>query len=239
MPRLARIQDKDGSVYIVVSNYEDVIERNDPAEWFGVYSFFQLTQVAGLPETIARRIAMERVTEFICKPCPGFLLELFNTNKKREQENLLRGHFITPENLICWFLKAGAKKGTFSQYGFDGGAGDLSGRNPVIIDASDPENIKTIGQTDLSQEALRTLVETQHKVLAQIIDFSDGRWYCFYRTHRGLAGRESGKHGQHLHFISSAYGIDRETLVGNFMRGICPSNGFHVNLVGYYDGKER
>ena len=54
------------------------------------------------------------------------------------------------------------------------------------------EKIKAIGTTDLSDAALLHLVENQKKVIAQIVDFSDGRWFCFYRTHRGLEGRESG-----------------------------------------------
>ncbi len=236
MPLLSRIQDKkDDSIYMVLSTYEDVIERENPAEWLYLYSALQLNQLVGYPKPIAKLLAKERVKNLLNKPCPGFLLNLFDSKKKREQEYLLRGQSVNPENLICWFLHAGTRKGTYSQYGYDGGAGDLAGRHPIMIDASDPNNIKAIGETDLSQEAMMSLVETQHKVMAQIVDFEDGRWYCFYRTHRGLAGRESGKHGQHLHFISSAYGIERQSLVGNFKKGVCPSNGFHVSLVGYYD----
>ena len=104
-----------------------------------------------------------------------------------------------------------------------------------MVDASDPENIKYVGKTDLSDAALNHLVERQNKVLAQFIDFEDGRWYCFYRTHRGLAGREPGNFGQHLHFISSAYGVDREKLIENFRKGICPGSGFHVHLSGYHE----
>lgn len=53
------------------------------------------------------------------------------------------------------------------------------------------------------------------------------------QTHKGLAGRESGDQGSHLHFISSVYGINREELVKNFKNGECPTNGFHVRMVGY------
>ena len=238
MPLLTRIQNKDdGSIYTGISSYKDVIEREEPAKWFFCLLCFRLCELEGFPKTVAKEVAKDRLRKLLRKSCPSFLLSLFDSRKKREQEYLLRGQSVTPENLICWLLQAGVREGTYSQYGYEGGAGDLSGRTPVLIDASDPDNIKAIGKTDLSQEALMHLVETQHKVLAQIVDFEDGRWYCFYRTHRGLAGREPGKHGQHLHFISSAYGVDRGNLVENFKKGICPSNGFHVKLVGYYDEK--
>lgn len=104
-----------------------------------------------------------------------------------------------------------------------------------MIDLSDKNNIVTVGNTDLSQAALKHLVENQRVVMAQFVDLPDGRWYCFYRTHRGLAGRESGERGSHLHFISSAYGIDREELVKSFKNGECPTNGFHVRLEEYGD----
>ena len=103
-----------------------------------------------------------------------------------------------------------------------------------MIDATDEKNINAIGKTNLSDAALMHMVENQKKVIAQFIDFPDGRWYCFYRTHRGMAGRESGNQGQHMHFISSAYGVNRDSLIERFKRGLCPGNGFHVRLTGYW-----
>ena len=124
----------------------------------------------------------------------------------------------------------------FSQYSYDGGVPEeLKGRTPVMIDATNPKNIKAIGITDLSDAALLHLVENQKNVISQIVDFPDGRWYCFYRTHRGLSGRESGNHGQHMHFISSSYGIDRDKIVEGFKNGDCPKNGFHVHLSGSWE----
>ena len=70
----------------------------------------------------------------------------------------------------------------------------FAGREPIMIDAANPDKEKSIGKTDLSEAALILFVERQHKVIAQFIDIEDGRWYCFYRTYRGLAGREPGNH---------------------------------------------
>ena len=177
--------------------------------------------------------------EWAGKPCPGFLLGLFNANNKKGQEKLLRGKSITLENLICWILQSGRYGGLFSQYSYDAGTPqDLKGRAPIMIDASTSE-IKTIGKTDLSEAALLHLVENQKRVISQFVDFPDGSWYCFYRTFRGLSGREAGNQGQHMHFISSVYGVTRETLVAGFLKGACPGNGFHVHLVGYGEEPSR
>lgn len=235
MPKLVKLKDKDGGYYTLVSLYDDVIEKEDPLIWFGSLAFLQLTQMGGVPEDDARKLSFIMLNEWINAPCPSFLMDILDTTRKRDQEGLLRGQQVTPDNLITWSLIAGARGAKFSQYGYDGGSGDLKGRAPVMIDASDPNHIKTIGNTELSDAALNYIVERQNKVLAQFIDFDDGRWYCFYRTHRGLAGREPGSHGQHLHFVSSAYGLDRNTLRENFRKGICPGNGFHVHLAGYHE----
>lgn len=236
MPRIMVIKAPDGSLYKTVSTIEDVIERQSPAIWFGAYAFFKATQLYGLPKDEAKELSFAVLKDWVNKPCPVFLLSLFDTDSKKHQEKLLRDKSITPEDLMCWILQSGRKGGLLSQYSYDAGVPEeLKGRTPIMIDASNPEKIKAIGTTDLSDAALLHLVENQKKVIAQIVDFSDGRWFCFYRTHRGLVGRESGNQGQHMHFISSSYGIDRDKLVEGFKNGVCPSNGFHVHLSGYWE----
>lgn len=235
MPRYAEYFAPDGGKYKVCSMYED-IDKEYPPMWFGAYLFFFLMKMHGLTEDEARKKAFSELKTWVQKPVPSFLLELYSETKKKKQENLLRGKEVTVENIISWILYSGRFGGTFSQYCYNEGSGALKGRAPIIIDASDENNIITVGETDLSQAALKHLVENQRVVIAQFVDLPNGCWYCFYRTHRGLAGRETGEHGSHLHFISSAYGVDRDALVKSFKKGECPTNGFHVHLVGYGEG---
>ena len=235
MPRYVEYIAPDGGKYKVLSMYTDNIEREYPPMWFGAYLFFFFMYMHGISEDEARQLSFSELEKWVRKPCPEFLLKLYTETKKKEQEKLLRDKTVTFENMICWILHSGRIGGTFSQYSYHGGSGSLKGRAPLMIDASDENNIVAVGNTDLSQEALKHLVENQRVVMAQFVDLPDGRWYCFYRTHRGLAGRESGEKGSHLHFISSAYGIDREKLAKNFKNGECPTNGFHVRLIGFGD----
>ena len=218
MPRYIEYIAPDGGKYKVLSMYTDDIEREYPPMWFGTYLFCFLMYMRGLPEDEARQLSFSELKKWGRKPCPEFLLKLYTETKKKEQEKLLRDKTVTSENMICWILYSGRIGGTFSQYSYHGGSGNLKGKAPLMIDASDENNIVTVGNTDLSQAALKHLVENQKVVMSQFVDLPDGRWYCFYRTHRGLAGRESGEQGSHLHFISSVYGIDRETLVKNFKK---------------------
>lgn len=235
MPRYVEYIAPNGGRYKVCSMYEDDIEKEYPPMWFCAYLFFFFMHMYGISEDEARQLSFSELKKWVRKPCPEFLLKLYTETRKKDQEKLLRDKTVTSENMICWILYSRRIGGTFSQYSYHKGSGSLKGRAPLMIDASDENNIVTVGNTDLSQAALKHLVENQRVVMAQFVDLPDSRWYCFYRTHRGLAGRESGEHGSHLHFISSAYGIDREELVKNFKNGECPTNGFHVCLEGYGD----
>lgn len=230
MPRYMEIKAPDGSVYKCSSNIGDNVEKVSPALHIGAYKFYQLTQIAGYPEDVARQMSIDTVREYANKPCPDFMKKLFNKKKKKEQEALLKKQSITSENLISWFLEGGRSKGLFSEYSCEVPDKELEGRKPLLIDATDPDNIKTVGTTDLSNAALKHLVENQHKVIAQFVDFDDGRWFCFYRTFKGMSGREMGNQGEHMHFISNAYGLDRNTVVEGFKKGECPKNGYHVHF---------
>ena len=79
-----------GGIYKICSMYEDIIEKQPPALWFGANAFFQLEHLGNYPEDKAREGAMAMLKEWAAKPCPGFLLGLFNANNKKGQEKLLR-----------------------------------------------------------------------------------------------------------------------------------------------------
>ena len=149
----------DGSMYKTVSPIGDVIEKQSPAKWFGAYTFFKATQLHGLPKDQAKELSFAVLKEWVNKPCPNFLLALFDANSKKQQESLLRNQSMTPEDLICWILQSGRNGGLFSQYSYDGGVPEeLRGRTPIMIDASNSEQIKVIGATALSDAALMHLV---------------------------------------------------------------------------------
>lgn len=230
MPRYVTINAPNGSTYRCSSSLSDVIEKINPGLWLGAYRMHFLQEICKYPEDVAREMAWAYLIEWVNKPCPEYLVRLYTTQKKKNQESLLRGKTLSSSDLICWILYGGRFNGLFSQYGYDGGAGDLANRSPILIDANDTEHIITVGKTDLSNAALNHLVENQKKVLAQFVDFEDGRWFCFYRTFRGMSGREPGNHGKHIHFISSVYGLNRNDIIDNFKRGKCPESGFHVKF---------
>ena len=121
MPQYVEIIDPKGGKYIFLSSFNDVIEKVYPPKWFGAYKMFQLTELGGYPEEIAREMAFAELEEWVRKPCPDFLMRLYETTSKKEQERLLKGKSLTPENLICWLLHGGRYKGLLSQYSYVAG----------------------------------------------------------------------------------------------------------------------
>lgn len=178
MPRYAEYYAPNGGKYKVCSICED-IESEYPPMWLGAYLFVFLMKMHGLTEDEARKKAFSELKKWVQKPVPSFLLELYSETKKKKQENLLRGKEVTVENIISWILYSGRFGGTFSQYCYNEGSGALKGRAPIIIDASDENNIITVGENDLSQAALKHLVENQRVVIAQFVDLPNGCWYFF------------------------------------------------------------
>ena len=90
MPRITIIKAPEGSLYKTISLIEDVIEKQSPLMWFGAYAFFKATQLFGLPNDKAKELSFAVLEEWVSKTCPDFLLALFDTNNKKQQESLLR-----------------------------------------------------------------------------------------------------------------------------------------------------
>ena len=166
------IKSPDGSFYKTISTIEDVIEEQSPAMWFGAYAFFKATQLHGLPKDEAKELSFAVLKEWVNKPCPDFLLALFDTDNKKQQESLLRNKSITPEDLMCWILQSGRKGGLFSQYSYDGGVPEeLKGRTPIMIEAAlDVRNdiMHRFGCTKSGADVVLSLEEVQ--ALIQSVD---------------------------------------------------------------------
>ena len=119
MPRIIELKAPDGGRYKICSMYDDVIERISPIMWLGAYKFFQLTELGGYPNDKAREMSMDMLKAYVSGPCQSFLLELYRSTSKKQQEKLLKGQSVTPEDLICWILQGGRLGGLFSQYTYD------------------------------------------------------------------------------------------------------------------------
>lgn len=125
---------------------------------------------------------------------PENLVELLKTDRKKDQQKLLKGLVLTPEILMSFIFKAYQRFGfTLSQY---------------------------------SKEGLGTI----KMPLAKIIDHGK-HWHCFFRMSDDLTEEETSTD---LHYLSSAFGIDRAEVVKQiksreYKLGDLP----HINLKHY------
>jgi hypothetical protein len=178
----------------------------------------------------------EMLQQFKAVEIPNGFLKLFGTNKKAEQENLLKDHILTPDILMSLLIKAEEQGYTLSQYSseFSQKGVDLS-KMPFAYQVKENGEVQTFGETVLSDGQLRHAIEHRKVKVAKILDKGD-EWHCFFATFKSLRGEETwlGEQQPHFHYISSAFGIDRAEVVRqikseNYKLGNLP----HIKLEGY------
>lgn len=165
---------------------------------------------------------------------PNFIALMESTSKK-EQEKLLRGQGITPEQLAALLFIAHEEFGyTFSTYttehhhkGLDESA------LPDFIHVKDDGTVKTAGKTSLSEGQLKQVVSDRKVTVAKFLDKGDA-WHCFFTVYRALKGEETWKGGQpHLHYISDKWTLPRVDVVAALKSTNYPKTSVHIELIGY------
>jgi hypothetical protein len=153
--------------------------------------------------------------QFKAVEVPNGFLKLFGTNKKAEQENLLKGLILTPDILMGLLIKAEEQGYTLSQYSseFSQKGVDLS-KMPFAYQVKENGEVQTFGETELSDGQLKQAIEHRKVKVAKILDKGD-EWHCFFTTFKSLRGEETwlGEKQPHYHYISNAFGIDRAEVV--------------------------
>ncbi len=120
---------------------------------------------------------------------PNNLMQLLKTNKKKDQEKLLDGFFLSLETLTSFIFTAYHEFGyTLSQY------------------------ISEFSKKDF-------------KSVAKIIDCGE-HWHCFFTTSDDSKGKKTK-----LHYLSSAFGIDRADLIKQIKSSESLSKLDHLPLI--------
>lgn len=228
----------DNHRYIIIDSTNDDIDDIDPllymkTTYFARACFFlqDTIPVERIRDLLARRQTEEFFAEYPKSDCPIKLRKILRVKGKKEQERLLQGLSFSSDEFFSFLLFAGRQGFMFSQYSYQRAPDkDLKDRMPVLIDASG-NDVKTVGKTDLSEGALRTIVNQNKRIVAQFLTKGD-RWVCFYRTQKGLSGDEPGQNGHepHMHFVSCDYGLSKDDIIKGIKNGETPTNGYHVRI---------
>lgn len=166
---------------------------------------------------------------------PENFLKLLKTQRKKDQESLLKGLSINPDQLIALIFKSYNDYGyLYSRYRFENLPKDLtSKKKPKVADISEDGVVKTIGATDLTDGQVKNMIEQRKVIIAHFFD-KDDDWHCLFITYNSIEGKEKWKDGQpHFHYISSAFGITRKDFIKSMRSGQYKSTSIHIDLLDY------
>ena len=104
---------------------------------------------------------------------------------------------------------------------------------PSIVHLTDNKVHKS-GETDLTDGQLKQIVEHRKVIISKFIDKGE-LWHCFFLTFESLKGKEKWKDGKpHYHYISSAFGLTREQVIGELKKKNYKLNNLpHIEMIDY------
>lgn len=150
---------------------------------------------------------------------PIELYQLFVEQKKKNQQKLIkllkfRTELFQPLYMQAWFKH----NLSYSRFSIDHFPKDLHNKKmPLFFHKEDNGSFNYFGKTDLSSGQMDAALKQRNRVVAEFIG-DENLWYCFFRTMSGIKGKEEPHLGYpHIHYISNAWGIEREVIIDNLM----------------------
>lgn len=233
----------------------DFVERVDPNKYFREYELKKRATVLRdllqtknefltslLDDDFFLKHAEESLVGFFERyqntPFNENLLEVFKTERKKDQVKLLKATSLTPSELASLIFKAYNDYGfTYSKYLFENLPQGFEKRKlPKLFQLKEDGTIEKSGETDLTDGELKQVIEQRKVIVSNFFD-KDDIWHCFFATYNGLSGKENWKDGQpHFHYISSAFGISREDFLESMKTGDYRSTPIHIDLLEYGQG---
>jgi hypothetical protein len=229
MIRRQKIYDEEGKGVWSMTSSQD-FEYADPvkfySEWFigsraSLMIDFFLLKKAPVPRSLIEKFSWEtaksewdeKEAEICATEVPEALINLLKSTSKKEQVQLLKNLNITPEQLIAFIFRAWKEGYSFSQYHSEHHPKDVDNKEmPKLVEVRKNE-VKTVGETNLSNGKLKQILEHRKVLVAKFFDKADN-WHCFFVTYNSLGGKETWQEGQpHYHYISDKFGIPREKVV--------------------------
>lgn len=248
-----KITNEDGNGFYRIF-WDDNVEKVNPIEYYKQYelqkraiSYRDILEIkdpiltAKLSDDSFIRFAKEKLNEekfWEIKEeteVPENFLKLFETTRKKDQESLLKGLSINPNQLIALIFKSYKDYGyLYSRYRFENLPKGLENKEkPEVADISEDGIIKTIGKTDLTKGQVKNMIEQRKVIIAHFFDKGDD-WHCLFTTYNSIEGKENWKDGQpHFHYISSAFGITRDKFIESMNSGQYKSTSIHIDLLEY------
>jgi hypothetical protein len=190
------------------------LQRFPPYETLNINAKEELTKRI---KEIERQRWASQYEQIIKSTLPFEITQLFNEVKKKAQQKLIKTLTFKSEMFMSVPIYAWEKyKMPYSKFTVDFLPKELDGKQfPAMLHKRNDGEFDYVGQTDMSKAEMRIAIEKRNRVISEFVG-DEKHWYCFFRTMAGIKGLEQPHVGQpHLHFISSAWGIDRAKVIAN------------------------
>lgn len=162
-------------------------------------------------------------------------IELLKTTRKKDQESLLKGLTLNPDELMSLIIKSYTDFGyLYSKYLFENLPNGLEDKKlPKLFRLKDDGTIDKVGETDLTDGELKNVIEHRKVIVSHFFE-KDDIWHCFFLTYNSIGGKENWKNGQaHFHYISNAFGITKDDFIESMRNGKYKSTSIHIDLLDY------
>ena len=247
-----KIEDEDGNGFYRIF-WDDIVEYVNPIEYYKQFelqkraiSYRDILEIkdpiltSKLSEDFFIRFAEAKLSEekfWEIKEQTDVhenFLKLLETTRKKDQESLLKGLSINPNQLISLIFKSCQNYGyLYSRYRFENLPKGLeSKKKPKLANIAE-DGIITIGNTDLTKGQIKNMIEHRKVTISHFFD-KGADWHCLFITYNSINGKENWKDGQpHFHYISSSFGVTRSDFIKSLKNGQYKSTSIHIDLLNY------
>jgi len=159
----------------------------------------------------------KQLEEIIKAPLPIEIDQLFSESKKKKQQKTIKTLRYNSNMFMSVPIYAWQKYNMpYSKFTVDFLPKELDSKKfPEMLRKKDNGDFEYFGDTDMSKGEMKNAIEKRNRVITEFVGNRDN-WHCFFRTLAGIKGLEHPHIGQpHLHYISSAWGISRDTVIEN------------------------
>ena len=249
--KIQKIYDENGQGFTRMYSF-DKIENANPVEY---YKTFELEKRATslrdllnaknsfltsqLDDDFFIKKAEETLVGFFEKfeqtEVPKNFLTLLDTERKKDQVNLLKGQSLNPDQLMSLILKSHKDFGyLYSKYIFENLPSGFEDRKlPKLFHVNQDGTVYKVGESDLTDGELKHIIDHRKVIVSHFFE-KDDKWHCIFNTYASLAGRENHKEGQaHFHYISSSFLLSKQEFIDSMDSGKYRSTSVHIDLLDY------
>ncbi len=193
-----------------LDNFKFAYKHNklSPIGIFSIDKILKALEIEGL------KIWKEQYERIMNTDLPDNIFQILNCTDKNSQIKVFKPPFeLSTLSLQKFIFEAWKLYGfKYSDYRFEHSQKGLNSQNlPEGFFLNEQNRIEVYGSTKMKEGELKNAIIHRKVTIAKFLD-NDSEWHCFYYNYNSIGGKESGQI-PHIHYISSNWTINRETVL--------------------------